>query len=102
MKSLARSKHEYILSFILLGVVVITGLLLTQIYGTNALSNPIAIVIFFTVIISACCILMFNRQIRGSLSEKERDRKQLTVICPRCMIPVKKELGICPQCGNKI
>ncbi len=99
---MARTMREWGLSFILLGIMVVTILILVGVYGPNALSNPTAVVILLVVVIISCCLLMFNRQITGAISEKARDKKQKTIICPRCMIPVDREAGICPRCGNKV
>lgn len=37
---------------------------------------------------------------KGKIASAER--KQKILICPRCMVPVDKESGICPQCGQKL
>ena len=81
---------------------VITGLLLMLFFGPQLGSNPIAVGIFLTVLIISCLLLSFNRYISSFFKSKARDKKQVTLICPRCNIIVDKESGICPQCGNKL
>ena len=55
-------------------------------------------------IIVGCIIFFIDYFIffyrKGKIASAER--KQKILICPRCMIPVDKESGICPQCGQKL
>lgn len=34
--------------------------------------------------------------------KEENPIQQDTMICPRCMVPVDKVEGICPQCGEEL
>ena len=90
------------MSLILIGIIVITLLILTLFFGPQGLSNPVAVVITFTVIIISCLLLSFNRYISSFFKARSRDKKQVALICPRCNVIVEKESGICPQCGNKL
>ncbi len=49
--------------------------------------------LFFIEIIIAL-IIRFTRKVKTSKLEE--------LICPRCVITVNKEIGICPQCGNEL
>ncbi len=55
-------------------------------------------------IIVGCIILFIDYFIffyrKGKIALAKR--KQKILICPRCMIPVDKQSGICPQCGQKL
>lgn len=56
--------------------------------------------IFLGAII-AIPLLFINLIIR--LIKRGATRSKITqLICPKCMIPVDKETGICPQCGTKL
>ena len=103
---MTRTTREWCLSLILIGIMFITAILLMPSFGPQPLSNPIAVGIFIAVIIVSCCLLSMNRYITGYLKgyfkSKSRDKKQVTLICPRCNILVEKESGICPLCGNKL
>ncbi len=55
-------------------------------------------------IIVGCIIIFIDFFIffyrKGKIAYAER--KQKILLCPRCMIPVDKEYGICHQCGQKL
>ena len=36
------------------------------------------------------------------LMSRNKEKKQKTIICPKCSIPIEKEIGICFKCGNKL
>lgn len=47
-------------------------------------------------------LLFFSTQIINLIKKKTTSSKIQQLICPRCMIAVDKETGICPKCGNKL
>jgi len=44
--------------------------------------------------------IFFYKKGKYAIAKKRLTRKVL--ICPRCIVPVDKESGICPQCGQKL
>ena len=47
-------------------------------------------------------LLFFSAEIINLIKKKTSARKIKHLICPRCIIAVDKETGICPKCGNKL
>lgn len=99
---MARILREWLLSWVLVGIIFITILILIPFFGPQAGSNPIAVIILFTVIIISFCLLTMNRYISSYFKSIIQDKKQVLLICPRCKTLVKKDPGICSQCGNKL
>jgi uncharacterized paraquat-inducible protein A len=78
---------------ICIGVMVVISLF----FGFTAMGvitgGIIALFLFFSAE-----IINLVRNIRRKATEE----KTPYVICPRCLIKVEKEIGICPKCGNRL
>ena len=81
-------------SLILFGIAVITVLLLEPLFGPQPLSNPVAGVFFFAVVISSCLLLYFRGFIINYFISRIQEKKPVALICPRYLILVDKESGI--------
>jgi len=47
-------------------------------------------------------VVYFAYEIAVFLYKKDKTMRQDTIICPRCMVPVDKIEGKCPQCGEEL
>ncbi|MFX0007259.1 MAG: hypothetical protein ACFFAV_11105 [Candidatus Hermodarchaeota archaeon] len=63
--------------------------------------EPIGIVVGMLVAGPLFCIEIIIGLIMR-FTKKVKTSKIQELVCPRCMITVDKEIGICPQCGTKL
>jgi rubrerythrin len=57
-----------------------------------------------SIILTAIIVipLIFIEAIIRQSRIKNKLKQQKFLICPRCMIPVEKDPGICPNCGIQL
>ncbi len=90
---MTKSCKDSILTIVALLVLIGIGFGLNPILGM-----PLSLIIGALVAIPLCFIDYVIHYARKGV----RNKTQKTVICPRCMINVDIESGICSQCGNKV
>jgi len=101
---MARTAREYCLSFILLGILIVVVIMLIPFFGPKPLSNPIASIILFTVLIISCCLLSFNRVIIAHFKKRKNkvETKNNLLHCPKCGAAYLYKENFCPNCGAKM
>ena len=91
---MARTAREHCFSFILIGIMILTIIILYLIFGLQPLSNPLAVGILLMVVIISFCLLSLNRVIINAIKRKSYEKSQDSLICPVCNILVDKKSGI--------
>jgi len=56
----------------------------------------------YLFIFAGIIIVAYYAYIIAMYYKKEKPIQQDTMICPRCMVPVDKAEGKCPQCGEEL